>query len=60
MPAFPLDLVREVVMSGLEEAVRVNQVWKEIDFLILFSFISYERREEREERREKRREKREK
>ena len=26
MPAFPLDLVREIVMSGLEEAVRVNQV----------------------------------
>ena len=26
MPSFPLDLVREIVMSGLEEAVRVNQV----------------------------------
>jgi hypothetical protein len=26
MPSFPLDLVREVVMSGLEHAVSVNQV----------------------------------
>ena len=26
MPAFPLDIVREIVMEALGEAVRVNQV----------------------------------